>query len=212
MTMVHTTHLPINDLKAWEDELSKGDVYWSVSRGRRMSSCDQRVRFRDHWLPKPGRYLICDEIQWIVDDQGKFFAHQWLGIKPDLISSSQHWQRLPYGRRTYFSWFQTCIRSIGKPLSVVTTWLVLPLWLSWMWWKRRTGRNAKVGDYFIDQLKELQKTEKHITDVRGRGLMIGVEFDIPQKPSGKKLVYEQHCFTGCASTNILRLLPPPLLQ
>jgi acetylornithine aminotransferase len=38
--------------------------------------------------------------------------------------------------------------------------------------------------------------------------MIGVEFDIPQKPIREKLVYEQHCFTGCASTNILRLLPP----
>ena len=68
----------------------------------------------------------------------------------------------------------------------------------------------KVGDYLIEKLKELQQSEagKHITDVRGRGLMVGVEFDIPHAEVRKPLVYEQHCFTGCAGTNLLRLLPP----
>ena len=69
--------------------------------------------------------------------------------------------------------------------------------------------NARtVGDYLLTQLKELQKTEKHIVDVRGRGLMIGIELDIPHKELRQDLIYNQHCFTGCASTNILRLLPP----
>lgn len=60
----------------------------------------------------------------------------------------------------------------------------------------------------MDELKELQQRTKHITDIRGKGLMIGVEMDIPQKDVRSKLIYEQHCFTGCASTNILRILPP----
>jgi acetylornithine aminotransferase len=68
-----------------------------------------------------------------------------------------------------------------------------------------------VGEYFIEQLKELQKTESHITDVRGKGLMIGVEMDIPQKDVRHKLIYDEHVFTGCASTNILRILPPLVL-
>ena len=65
-----------------------------------------------------------------------------------------------------------------------------------------------IGSYLIEQLKELQKTEKHIVDVRGRGLMIGIDLDIPHKDVRQPLIYQQHCFTGCAGTNILRLLPP----
>ena len=48
----------------------------------------------------------------------------------------------------------------------------------------------------------------HVVDVRGRGLMIGVELDCPYKEIRNKLVFEQHVFTGCSGTNVLRLLPP----
>ena len=65
-----------------------------------------------------------------------------------------------------------------------------------------------IGTYLIEQLKELQKTQKHIIDVRGRGLMIGIDLDIPHKDVRQPLIYQEHCFTGCAGTNILRLLPP----
>lgn len=66
----------------------------------------------------------------------------------------------------------------------------------------------EVGEYFIAQLKELQKTQPHITEVRGRGMMIGVVLDIPHKEVRGKLIHEQHVFTGSAGTNILRILPP----
>ena len=69
-----------------------------------------------------------------------------------------------------------------------------------------------VGEYLIDELKELQQRTSHILEIRGRGLMIGVVLDIPQKEVRSKLIYEQHCFTGCASTNILRILPPLILS
>jgi acetylornithine aminotransferase len=69
--------------------------------------------------------------------------------------------------------------------------------------------NAReVGDYLIEKLKELQKTQTHIQDVRGRGLMIGIDLDIPHKDVRVPLIHQEHCFTGCAGTNILRLLPP----
>ena len=60
----------------------------------------------------------------------------------------------------------------------------------------------------MERLKELQATEPHIVEVRGRGLMIGVVLDIPHKEVRNPLIYQEHCFTGCASTNILRILPP----
>jgi acetylornithine aminotransferase len=69
-----------------------------------------------------------------------------------------------------------------------------------------------VGTYLMERLKELQKTEPHIVDVRGRGLMIGIDLDIPHKEVRQPLIYEQHCFTGCAGQNILRLLLPLCLS
>ena len=65
-----------------------------------------------------------------------------------------------------------------------------------------------MGEYFLRRLKELQEKEPHILEIRGRGLMIGVVMDIPHKDVRSKLIAEQHCFTGCAATNILRILPP----
>ena len=54
-----------------------------------------------------------------------------------------------------------------------------------------------MGDYLIDKLKELQNT-----------LMMGIDLDIPHKDVRVPLIHQEHCFTGCAGTNILRLLPP----
>jgi acetylornithine aminotransferase len=67
--------------------------------------------------------------------------------------------------------------------------------------------NAReVGDYLMGRIKDL-KNEK-IKEVRGRGLMIGIELTEEQKPVRERLVYEQHVFTGCSGQNLLRLLPP----
>lgn len=63
-----------------------------------------------------------------------------------------------------------------------------------------------VGVYLMEQLKALESPR--IKDIRGRGLMIGIDLDCPHAEVRKPLIYEQHCFTGCAGTNILRLLPP----
>ena len=67
--------------------------------------------------------------------------------------------------------------------------------------------NARiVGEYLIERLKEEQLP--HVVDIRGVGLMIGVELDMPYKEIRTRLVKEQHCFTGCSGTNVIRLLPP----
>jgi acetylornithine aminotransferase len=67
--------------------------------------------------------------------------------------------------------------------------------------------NARiVGDYLMEKLKGLNHPK--IKDVRGRGLMIGIELTEDQKPVRQRLVYEQHVFTGCSGQNLLRLLPP----
>ncbi len=74
--------------------------------------------------------------------------------------------------------------------------------------ERLVENAAKVGKYLMEQLKALAETTPNIAEVRGEGLMIGIEFTAPIKELRTRLVREQHVFTGAASTNILRLLPP----
>ena len=65
---------------------------------------------------------------------------------------------------------------------------------------------ARVGEFLIQGIKALNLP--HVTDVRGEGLMIGIELDVPYKELRNHLLFEEHCFTGCSGTNVLRLLPP----
>ena len=73
---------------------------------------------------------------------------------------------------------------------------------------------AKVGEYLIDTLKAEKDSGRlpHVVDVRGEGLMIGIELDIPYKEPRTRLIKEEHCFTGCSGTNVIRLLPPLCLS
>mgnify|MGYP000137514145 CR=1 FL=1 len=74
--------------------------------------------------------------------------------------------------------------------------------------ERLVDNARETGSYLMGQLKALQASCSHITDVRGRGLMVGIELDMPYKDVRNRLVYEEHVFTGCSGTNTLRLLPP----
>jgi acetylornithine aminotransferase len=70
---------------------------------------------------------------------------------------------------------------------------------------------AKVGEFLLCELKKLAGSY-HIVDVRGEGLMIGIELDIPYKEPRTRLIKEERCFTGCSGTNVIRLLPPLCLS
>jgi acetylornithine aminotransferase len=62
----------------------------------------------------------------------------------------------------------------------------------------------RVGHYLLTELKKLDG----IKEVRGQGLMIGIEFDEPVKDIRRRLLFEEHVFTGVSGTNTIRLLPP----
>ena len=87
----HTTFLPMNDLPAWEAELAKGDVCAVILEciqgiGGCIMATPEFAQGLAKACKKYGTVLICDEIQCGYGRSGKFFAHQWLGIKPDLIT------------------------------------------------------------------------------------------------------------------------------
>lgn len=215
----HVTFLPINDLPAWEAELRKGDVCACIIE------CIQGVGGVGMLTPEfaqglsqacqeHGAVLICDEIQCGYGRSGKFFAHQWLGIRPDIITMAKGIANgFPMGAVLISPRFTPVYGQLGTTFG--GNHLACSAALATLDVMESEGlvENAHlVGEYLMDELKELRQRTRHITELRGRGLMVGVVLDVPHKEVRSKLIHEQHCFTGCAGTNVLRVLPPLCLS
>ena len=159
---------------------------------------------------KYGTILICDEIQCGYGRSGKFFAHQWLGIRPDIITVAKGIANgFPMGAVLISPEFKPVYGQLGTTFGGNHLACAAALAVLDIFEKEGLVENAHlVGEYLIERLKEMQKDHPVIQEVRGRGMMIGVDLAVPHKEVRSRLVYEQHCFTGCAGTNILRLLPP----
>ena len=211
----HVTYLPMNDLAAWETELAKGDVCAVILEciqgvGGIKLATPEFAQGLSAACKKYGTILICDEIQCGYGRSGKFFAHQWLDIKPDIITVAKGIANgFPMGGVLISPEFKPVYGQLGTTFGGNHLACAAALAVLDVFEQEHLVENAhEVGEYLIAQLKELQKTQKHIVDVRGRGLMIGIDLDIPHKDVRQPLIYQEHCFTGCAGTNILRLLPP----
>lgn len=211
----HVTYLPMNDLAAWETELAKGDVCAVILEciqgvGGIKLATPEFAQGLAAACKKYGTILICDEIQCGYGRSGKFFAHQWLGIKPDIITVAKGIANgFPMGGVLISPAFKPVYGQLGTTFGGNHLACAAALAVLDVFEQEHLVENAhEVGEYLIAQLKELQKTQQHIVDVRGRGLMIGIDLDIPHKDVRQPLIYQEHCFTGCAGTNILRLLPP----
>lgn len=215
----HVTFLPLNDLAAFEAELDKRDVAAVIVEciqgvgGIRMATAEFMQGLRKA-CDKTGTVLICDEIQCGYGRSGKFFAHQHLGVKPDIITCAKGiGNGFPMGAVIISPKFEAVYGMLGTTfggnhLACTAALAVLDV----IEHEQLVDNAAKVGAYLMEELKKLQQTDAHIVDVRGEGLMIGIEYDQPIKALRNALVHDEHVFTGAASTNILRLLPPLTLS
>lgn len=153
-----------------------------------------------------GTILILDEIQSGYGRSGKFFAHQHAGIRPSLITTAKGMGNgYPIGGVLISPEFTPSYGLLGTTfggnhLASVAGSAVLDI----IKVERLIENAAKVGNYLIDELKKIEK----IKEVRGLGLMIGIEFDGPVKDIRNKLLFDQKVFTGASGSNIIRLLPP----
>lgn len=152
--------------------------------------------------------LICDEIQCGYGRSGKFFAHQHLGIRPDMITVAKGIANgLPMGGVLISPEFVPAYGQLGTTfggnhLACAAALAVLDV----VEGEHLVENAAKVGRFLMEGIRNLHLP--HVKEVRGLGLMIGIELDVPYKEIRNKLVFEEHCFTGCSGTNVLRLLPP----
>ncbi|MCQ2215090.1 MAG: aspartate aminotransferase family protein [Bacteroidales bacterium] len=155
---------------------------------------------------KYGTVLILDEIQSGYGRSGKFFAHQYYGIKPDIISMAKGiGNGFPVGACLIAPKFNPVVGMLGTTFGGNYLAMAAAIAVAEITEKEGLVENAaKVGQYLIDNMPKSDK----IKEVRGRGLMIGIEFNEPIKEIRTKLLFEKHIFTGVAGTNMIRLLPP----
>lgn len=213
----HTTFLPLNDLEAWKAELAKGDVAACIVEciqgvgGIQLATAEFMQGLRAA-CDEAGTVLICDEIQCGYGRSGKFFAHQWLGVQPDIITVAKGIANgFPMGAVLISPKFEAVYGQLGTTfggnhLACAAALAVLDVMEG-----EGLIENARVvGEHLLSEIKSLNN--ERIKEVRGRGLMIGIELDVPYKEVRQRLLFDEHVFTGCAGTNVLRLLPPLCLS
>lgn len=211
----HVQFLPLNDLEAFQSELAKGDVAAVIVEciqgvgGIRLATSEFMQGLRKA-CSENGTVLICDEIQCGYGRSGKFFAHQHTGVRPDIITCAKGiGNGFPMGAVLISPQFKAVFGQLGTTfggnhLACTAALAVLDVIEE----EHLVENAASIGSYLLAQLKTLAAENPSIVDVRGEGLMIGIEFSDSIKTLRTRLVKEQHVFTGAASTNILRLLPP----
>lgn len=207
----HVTFLPLNDTEAFVSEIEKGDVCAVIIEciqgvgGIHLATAEFMQALRKA-CDKTDTALICDEVQCGYGRSGKFFAHQHLGVRPDLITVAKGIAcGFPMGGLLISPKFKPVYGMLGTTfggnhLACAAAISVLDVMES----EGLVENAGKVGTHLMEALKSVPQ----IREIRGRGLMIGLEFDKPVKELRKKLIFEQRVFTGGAGPNILRLLPP----
>ena len=210
----HVTFLPLNDLDAVKAELEKGDVCAVIIEGIqgvggiRIPTAEFLHGVRQ-LCDEYDAVMILDEIQSGYGRSGKFFAHQYSGVRPDIITIAKGIANgFPMGGVLISSKFVPVYGQLGTTfggnhLACAAAIAVLEIFEN----ENLVENARKVGEYLMNELKKFPQ----IKEVRGEGLMIGMEFDYPVKELRSRLIHEQRVFTGASGTNVVRLLPPLVL-
>lgn len=207
----HVTYLPLNEIEAVKAELQKKDVCAVMIEGIQgvggiQIPDDTFMKQLREVCTETDTVLILDEIQSGYGRSGKFFAHQYAGIRPDMVTVAKGIANgFPMSGVLISPKFTPVYGQLGTTfggnhLGCAAALAVLDVIEE----EQLVDNAAAVGAYLMQELKKIPQ----IKEVRGRGLMIGLEFAEPIKELRSRLIYDEHVFTGASGTNVLRLLPP----
>ena len=200
----------LNDIADVERHLASGEFCAVIVEGIqgvagiRMPEDDFLRQLRD-LTERLGVVLIADEIQSGYGRSGKFFAHQYSGIRPDIITCAKGIANgFPMGAVLISPEFEARKGMLGTTfggnhLACAAALSVLDIIED----ENLIENAASVGQYLIDRLKKMPQ----LKEVRGRGLMIGVEIEGSASEMRKRLLFDHHIFTGGAGATTVRLLP-----
>ena len=206
------TFLPLNQIDLVKTELQKGDVCTVIIEGiQGVGGLDEGTTEFFQALEKLCKQyeavLILDEVQSGYGRSGKFFAHQYHNIKADIICLAKGMGNgFPIGGILIAPHFKASYGLLGTTfggshLACAAGIAVLDVIKNE---KLMDNVNA-VSEYFMKAIQQVPE----IIKVKGKGLMLGVEFDFDVSALRKKMIVEKHIFTGSANNkNLLRILPP----
>lgn len=211
----HVTYLPLNDTEALKAELAKGDVCAVIIEGIQgvggiQLPTTEFMKAMRQACDETNTVMILDEIQSGYGRSGKFFAHQYNDVRPDMITVAKGiGNGFPMAGVLISPKFTPVYGQLGTTfggnhLACAAAIAVLDVIKE----ENLVENAAKVGTHLLEELKNF----KGIKEVRGRGLMIGMEFEEPIKELRQKLLFEEKVFTGVSGTNVIRLLPPLCLS
>ena len=211
----HVTYLPLNDTEALKAELAKGDVCAVIIEGIQgvggiQLPTTEFMKAIRQTCDETNTVMILDEIQSGYGRSGKFFAHQYNDVRPDMITVAKGiGNGFPMAGVLISPKFTPVYGQLGTTfggnhLECAAAIAVLDVMKA----ENLVENAGKVGTHLLEELKGF----KGIKEVRGRGLMIGMEFEEPIKELRQKLLFEEKVFTGVSGTNVIRLLPPLCLS
>ncbi len=205
------TFLPLNEIGLFKEEIAKGDVCAVIIEAiQGVGGLDEpSTTFFEQIASECQQHkvvLIADEVQAGFGRSGKFFAFQHHGIQPDIISIAKGMGNgFPVGGILIHKRFDASYGMLGTTfggnhLACAATMAVLEVIKS-----ENLVKNAKnLGAYFIDKASSIPQVKK----VKGKGLMLGLQFDFKIADLRKRLIHNQHLFTGGAKDpHVLRVLP-----
>jgi acetylornithine aminotransferase len=203
--------LPLNDIGALEKALASGEVAAVIVEGiQGVGGCrvpnSEFLQAASRLCKEKGAVLILDEVQSGYGRSGKFFAHQYAGIRPDVITVAKGMGNgFPVGgvliSPEYKPWHGMLGTTFGgNYLACAASLAVLEI----MEQEKLVENAANVGSFLINELSAFAE----IKEIRGKGLMIGLEFDEPVVALRKKMLFEEKIFTGVTGTHVIRILPP----
>ena len=207
-------YIDLNDIEALEREL-KSEQYAAVIiepiqgvNGIREASKEFMQAAREV-CDKTGTMLICDEVQAGYGRSGEFFSHQWSGVKADIISMAKGIANgFPVGAIMVSPKIPAKKGMLGTTFGGSHLACAAAIAVADVVKAERLVENArKMGAKIVEGIKGVSGVE----DIRGRGLMIGIDLSVPQADFRKVLREKYHIMTGLSGKHTLRLLPPLMI-
>ena len=209
------TFIDMDDSAAAEAELAKGDVAAIIIEGiQGVGGINipkpEFLQALSSLTRKYNSVLILDEVQSGYGRTGKFFAHQWAGIVPDVITMAKGMANgFPIGGVLISPRFKATKGMLGTTfggnyLAMAAANAVIDIIRE----EKLMDNAYEVGEYIKAGIPQSPR----IREIRGKGLMLGIEFNEPVSEIRKRLLFDKHIFTGVAGTNMVRLLAPLVLK